>query len=117
MNKRYIEQEKQNNMCSNEKIKHIFLIPLLNADIDELKKIESYLIASTPKIYYLVSIQDENGYFKGINKFACYKNVCVIKPGSMLDRLEHWQYIIEYAEKHLNFDSFSYVFSGDGLNA
>ena len=95
----------------------MFLLPLLTADIDEIEKLEVLFITAEIEFYFLISVQNKADYFFCVEKLNNYENVRIITPSISMERIEHWQYIVDYAVNNFHFDSFSYVFSGDRLNA
>ncbi|GKX58431.1 hypothetical protein [Leminorella grimontii] len=95
--------------------KHLFLIPLKNANSDLIYRLKEYASFNAEKFGFVVSIQDAMCYEQYISVFQLKKNIFLVNPKQDFERTEHWKFVIEYARENIIFDSFSYYFSGDEL--
>ncbi|EOC1565854.1 hypothetical protein ACNY9Y_002537 [Cronobacter dublinensis] len=96
--------------------KHLFLVPLVKIDTLLIKKITSLAEYNPAQFLFVISIQNVEDYNNFFNFFKNYQNIYLTKPDKKYDRARHWAYIIDYAIKKIEFDSFSYFFSGDDLD-
>ncbi len=84
--------------------------------MNEIENLETLVKDIEGCFYFLISIQDEISYFSCRGSLIKYGNVKVINPCLNMERVSHWQYLVDYAANNFHFDSFSYVFSGDYLD-
>lgn len=96
--------------------KHLFLVPLVKITPYLIKRIITLANYNAVQFAFVISIQGEESYNNAKIAFQKHKNIYLKKPDKKYDRAKHWSYIIDYAANKIQFDSFSYFFSGDDLD-